>query len=78
MTGSEMFAVMWLSMATTVYAWGAIMIVAMRTLDIRPVKAFLDDREAWVLLTGLTVLLLPVAVGMLVYDSVQLHREVSR
>lgn len=80
MSGSEMFAVAWLSIATSVYAWGAVMIVACRTLDIRPWKAFfLDgDSEAWATLTCFTVLVLPVAAALLVCDSVKVYREVRR
>jgi len=81
MSGSVMFAVAWVSMATSVYAWGAVMIVACRTLDIWPRRAVICDGAdlglSWFMLT-LTTVFLPAAVGILVYDSVQIYQEVRR
>lgn len=79
MTGSEMFAVVWLSMATTVYAWGAVMIVATRARRIRPWNTFfVGDPEVWPILTITTVILWPAAATLLANDAVQIYREVNR
>lgn len=82
MTVDMMFFAAWLSIASTVFTWGAAMIIACRTLGVHPQRTIVIGEEdgpvlAWGALAFASLLMLPIAAGALVYDSVQLHREVT-